>query len=223
MYEYISKLLPVKQANIIDVGCHKGHFIQSLKQSYKGDLFTIGIDPIDYHDRIHYDLYMKMAIDNVERADYKEFNKYVEPGCNSLLKMKTKNVVHTRDKPGWFVGWNIEQEAGKEFVHCNSMKNLLSFYGWFSNIDYVKIDTQGNDINVVRSFQKYLNKVKYIQMECVSSHNKDIILYENQQILEDDIKDMYELGFEVIHIQDYSANASPEADVIFRNMNYENK
>lgn len=210
--------------NLLDIGCHKAHFLDYFQGILNRPINSFGIDAIDYGVGGRYSFFLKKAVDDIETPQIKKFNKYIEPGCNSLLEMRRDIIVHERDKKGWYVGWDIESVHEQEDVECDSIKNILDkHYIWHDElIDYVKIDTQGNDINVVKSFKEYLDKVKYIQIEAVSSHDKDVTLYKGQTIMEEDIEIMKSLGFVPIFIQDYAivTRASPEADIIFKNTKF---
>lgn len=221
MFDIIQDLLKDKpRVNLVDVGCHKGHFIQRLRNAWPKEVRSIGIDPINYCIT-DFDVYVCKAVDNVDRETTRGFYQYIEPGCNSLLQMMTKSVVHERGLPGWYVGWEIETNESHIEVLCDSLENILNGNNIFGDeiIDYLKIDTQGNDVNVVRSLRSWINRVRYVQIESVSSHNPKNTLYYGQTLMEDDIKTMAKLGFDVIFTQDYSKEASPEADVIFKNGN----
>lgn len=200
---------------VIDVGCHKGHFVDDFTHHFKAE-FSIGIDPVNHNVGSKYNKYYEVAIS--DKGGESKLFTYVEPECNSLLEMKTKNVVHNKEKAGWFVAHQIEDKMEEYTVKVVRLESLLEENSLIK-IDYLKIDTQGNDIKVVKSCGKFLKDIKLIQMECVSSHDKNIVLYDGQQLMEQDIEDMDKLGFDVLNITDYSENASPEADIIFINRN----
>jgi len=216
--------------NIIDVGCHKAGFLNGFKPKIEKDTFWIGIDACDFNVRRKFNVFVNKAIDNIENDQVRKFNEYVESGCNSLLPMNMDILTGDNSEydKKWYIGKTKEQltivreqKTTVRDVNVTSLHSVLSYIPRFKNdlIHFVKIDTQGNDINVVKSMKEYRDKTMFIQMECVSSHNKDIVLYKGQQLMEDDIKDMDELGFTVYDFVDYSINknAPPEADVVFYN------
>jgi hypothetical protein len=53
-------------------------------------------------------------------------------------------------------------------VEVNKLDDILDaeFVGENVIIKFIKIDTEGNDGNVLKGFQKYLSKTKYIIFEC---------------------------------------------------------
>jgi len=221
---------PDFKLNIIDVGCHKAGFLHGFKRKLSKDSFWIGIDACDYGIGGQYNVFVNKAVDHVLKEETKKFNEYVESGCNSLLPMNMDILTgdNTEYDKKWFIGKTTEQlsvvkeqKTTVRDVQVDSLAGILAHIPTVNQekIHFVKIDTQGNDINVVRSMGWYRDHTMFIQMECVSSHNEDIVLYKGQQIMEKDIKDMDDLGFSVYDFVDYGANktAGPEADVVFYN------
>ena len=206
---------------VVDVGCHKGHFIEEFRSSVRKNLYTIGIDPLDFNITHKYNLYIQAAIANVDLPTTRTFYEHIEPGCSSLLKMNTEIISHEdQESPSkWFVPWEIEQVVNETPVVVSSLENLLDqIEKPIDTIHYLKVDSQGMDIKVVKSLRKYLEKTMFIQIESVISHSPDVVLYKGQQIMEQDIGSMYELGFILLdviyHNPGFKVN---EADVIFFN------
>lgn len=216
--------------NIVDIGCHKAGFMQGFKRSLAKNSFWLGVDACDWGVGGQYDVFVNKAVDNVEVEGMKTFHEYAESGCNSLLPMNMEVLTSDNSEydKKWYIGKTSEQlsvvkeqKLTTREVKVDSLHSILSDVPKLKTgpIHFVKIDTQGNDINVVKSMKEFRDKTLFIQMECVSSHNKDIVLYKGQQIMEDDIKDMDDMGFSVYDFIDYGAekNAGPEADVVFYN------
>lgn len=130
--------------------------------------------------------------------------------------MNTGLVVHNKSEKGWFVGWPIEKKLYQIKVKNTSLEKIIAENDILP-VDFLKIDAQGCDLDVVKSAGKYLKDIRFIQIEAVSSHDLDVVLYSGQQLMEQDIEDMDKLGFSVLKIVDYSAKASPEADILFYN------
>lgn len=214
---------------VVDVGCHKGHFIDEFKSVVHKNLYTIGIDPLDFNVSHKYNVYIQAAIANVDIPTTKTFYEHIEPGCSSLLQMNKEIVSHEdQTSPSkWFVPWEIETVINELPVVVSSLENLLDQTEQkIKYIHYLKVDSQGMDIKVVKSLRKYLDKTMFIQIESVISHSTDVVLYKGQQIMEQDINVMYELGFIILDIKYHHFGFKVnEADVIFFNPNlvtYEN-
>lgn len=68
--------------------------------------------------------------------------------------------------------------------------------------------------------RQHIHNVMFVQLKCVTSKDKDVVLYDGQTIMEDDIKVMDSFGFDVFSVEDYSYTGTPEADVVFINRNF---
>ena len=218
--------------NFIDIGCHKGAFLQSLSSKINKRInHSMGIDPIDHGVRGMYNTFLNVAVDNVKDKTTKTLHLYPETGCNSLLELNkeilTQNPTEYDNK--WYVGGrNINHHYTKQkeiLVNVNSMSNILTELNYHESIDVVKIDTQGNDLDVLLSFGDYISSIKYIQIETVYTHNKEITLYKGQSIFEEDNKIIKSLGFEIIDIMDWGQNRDqcPEADIVYYNTKFNTK
>jgi len=198
----------------VDVGCHKGHYWGKLQSHLKKPTFAIGIDPLDYSVQGGYNKFYNIAIDNVLKPTKALFREYNEPGCSSLLKMNVDDLSHDAKDylKKWYVGYNIEDVIREFEVEVDSLYNLFKDD---KSISFIKIDTQGNDINVVRSLRKLLRTTHYIQIESASKNN---VLYHGQKTIDSDIERMRRMGFDVLEIIDYSKWAAvQESDVVFYN------
>jgi hypothetical protein len=135
--------------------------------------------------------------------------------------MNTDIITHDKSSSSdkWFIDRIVEQVVQKKEVIVTSLERVLDSIPKFKDeiIHYVKIDTQGSDINVAKSLGKYINKTMFIQLECVTSHDPKKVLYKGQQLFENDVDDMNLLGFKIVGMEDYSGFASPEGDVLFIN------
>lgn len=202
---------------IVDVGCYAGVFRNILQEFLLKPSFWIGIDPIAGVPT--YDIVIKKAIANVKEEILGAFFCYEYAQCSSLLPMNTEIITYN---PGewntkWLAPWPIEKLSSIYEVPICSLKDALKDIPATDVIHFLKIDAQGMDIHVVESLGEKLNNTYFVQLECVASHNPDIVLYKGQTIMEDDVLKMREFGFEIFSAEYYTS--SPEADVIFYNKN----
>ncbi|HKZ95138.1 MAG TPA: FkbM family methyltransferase [Candidatus Bathyarchaeia archaeon] len=100
-------------------------------------------------------------------------------------------------------------------LHLSSVIELLGLKKTI--IHYVKIDAQGSDLDVFKSLGKYARNVLFVQVESVVSRNQNIRLYERQSLFEEERPVFERAGFQLFHVQEYSRDASPEADVVYVN------
>jgi hypothetical protein len=210
--------------NIVDIGSHKAMFLDETRPIVRKPSYWIAIDPCDYGVcQGKYNEFHNLALSDVGVETTMQFNEYEEPGCNSLLTMNVDKITHDASEydKKWYVARSIENRTAVRNVRVNSFYNVFKDHPILTKepIHFIKIDTQGNDIKVIRGMGDFLTKTYFIQTESVTSQNKDVVMYDGQQLMEDDVRDMEALGFGVFDYINYGANknACPEADVVFYN------
>ena len=77
-------------------------------------------------------------------------------------------------------------------------------------IDFIKTDTQGNDLKVIKSLGKYINNVKKIQVEVQLQE-----LYKNSPKKEDIVEYMNSNNFELIDVDYGEKSKEYEEDLTF--------
>ena len=143
----------------IDVGCCVGDYIQHMKDICKEEnsiIFCFEPNPVNI-------LVLEPIINQYENL--------------KLFKMGVSNVTEITS----FYNWeNQTNNAGNQIagLRCNGEKicdvdvkkldDILDkeFNGEKIIIKFIKIDTEGNDTNVIKGLEKYLPKTKYIIFEC---------------------------------------------------------
>jgi FkbM family methyltransferase len=214
--------------NVVDVGVNHGQMKQFLDIVLKTPSYFVGIEPnTELTQTNKYDVMFDYAIDDVESPEQRIFYINEDSDCSSLLKMKDDVITHdinernSEDK--WYIPRTINNIRESKEVTVTSLKNILDTIPKFQTelIHLLKVDVQGVDIRVIKSMKEYLNNTIFVMVEIVTSKNKDVVLYEGQTTIEDDIKTMDELGFVPYHIIDYAP--TPEADIIFINKKYINE
>ena len=215
--------LPDAVLNFIDVGAYSGCWKVEHKDVCHKPKFWVGIEPNPYNAycRHLYDAFFGVALDDVSAPGKMKFNVNSDGMCSSLLKMNSALITHDfaeRDNK-WFVARDIDLVLEQVDVDVLSFKNVLDQIPKFQteHIHFIKIDAQGVDIRVVESMAEYLKRTYFVMIESVTSKNKDVVLYEGQVTMAEDIERMDKLGFKPFKVYDYSAHASPEADIIFAN------
>ena len=78
-------------------------------------------------------------------------------------------------------------------------------------IDFIKTDTQGNDLRVIKSLGKYINNVKKIQVEVQLQE-----LYKNSPKKEDIVEYMNSNNFELIDVDYGEKSKEYEEDLTFK-------
>jgi FkbM family methyltransferase len=130
------------------------------------DCFVIIVEPVlknittsselmNYNANFKNTYFIHAAVDNVEEPE--EGLIYVTKeniGCSSLYLPQQHEIEH------------------EEKVTKVSLKYILDKIDWksvnFDYIEYFKTDTQGNEINVLKSMKEYLNKIAILEIECTT-------------------------------------------------------
>lgn len=218
-YEILESLLKDEKKTLIDVGCHRAHFLSNSQIKFD---FKIGIDPLEFDEQALYDVVVNGAVST--QKNQKLFYVYENDGCSSLLKMKSDEVTHdfAERKNKWYVSFKIENLKKILRTDTCTLEEIIDQHFPTESVSLIKIDAQGSDIDVVKSLGKYLNtdKVKFLFIELPS---RDIVLYEDQLDYPSSIQALNEYGFEVVHKHDFEIlgydgkPASPESNVIMKN------
>ena len=156
------------------VGAPAYHLALRSNQIYKGGI------PQGQIDRRF--CLIEAAIDNISTPTSSSFYITDErnTGCSSLLKPTEKlglDVTEVRQIP------------------TLSLKTILDklIPSRFEYVTFLKTDTQGTDLNVVKSCQEHLKNILFVQME-VNTRGQ----YEKEQKLEDIEQFMFASGFRTV-------------------------
>ena len=168
----------MKKKILIDIGAHKGLYCLKWKNNPHYKIYAFEANP-----ELHNAFLAPAASDNFKpilkaASNYDgkaKFNINNEPGTSSL-----KSFTSVKDT--WpFKGPNNVLETVKIVeVDVTKMSTfLLEEHLENSSIDFVKIDAQGSDLDVLKSFDEMIRNVKAFTIE-VSLTPKSQDLYENE-------------------------------------------
>ena len=129
------------------------------------DCAVIGIEPFKLNHDVSAELLkggpnsqwilLNCAIDDVEEETTKSL--YItggDPGHCSLYKPQT---------------FEIQGQIEVKTISLEEiLKRVFAYNPQFSYVEYVKCDTQGNDLNVIKSAREYLSKIAMIEVECTT-------------------------------------------------------
>ncbi len=176
------------------------NLIKTIIQLKKKIEFRLGRKLKNY--KIH-----NLAISNKNKISYFYIAK--NPTVSSLHKF-TKNIEKT---------W-----PGYKDSHCqtvNKVKVKTITLKKFCNenkikvINYLHIDTQGNDLNVLKGLGSLIKIVKQGVME--SSISKKNSLYQNNHILSEVKKFLRKNNFSIIKIKPIESSVGNEVDIYYQN------
>jgi FkbM family methyltransferase len=222
----------------IDVGSNSDSFLGScgpcrrsywpnrsrltLKEEFQqsNDLFVIAIEPnIDFYEylsKIPRLIPIMAAIFTVEGT--RAFYEYAATGCSSLLE-PNPNIDKKLSKYDWFdVCTKIKKTTG---VSTLRLETILSIIDPSLNIELLKVDAQGVDLDVVKSGGKQLRRIGKIIIETQidnSKKNESNILYKNGNTAVETLEYMQAEGFAFDEKQSSIENkAIEEHNYVFNN------
>ncbi len=167
--KFYRKLLS-KNPTIIDVGANKGQTIVFFKKIFPR-LKIFAFEPSEtykflekkYHDDKNIKL-SNVAIDKKKgkkKFYYHKFKSYNTSGLSGFYKINKDSKDHIRLK-------SSERNKILKEINFSYSVNCMSLDDIFKkkiNIDLLKIDTQGNELNVLKGSKKLLKNIKFIKLE----------------------------------------------------------
>lgn len=169
-FKKIYRKLLSKNPTIIDVGAHKGQTIDFFKKIFpKSKIFAF--EPSETYKfllkKYKTDKNIKLsnfAIDKKKgkrKFYYHKFKSKNTSGLSGFYKINKQSKDHIRLKS------SERNKILKEinFSHLVSCISLDDIFKKKINIDLLKIDTQGNELNVLKGSKKLLKNVKFIKLE----------------------------------------------------------
>ncbi len=167
--KFYRKLLS-KNPTIIDVGANKGQTIVFFKKIFPR-LKIFAFEPSETYKflekKYHNDKNIKLsnvAIDKKKgkkKFYYHKFKSYNTSGLSGFYKINKDSKDHIRLK-------SSERNKILKEINFSYSVNCMSLDDIFKkkiNIDLLKIDTQGNELNVLKGSKKLLKNIKFIKLE----------------------------------------------------------
>jgi len=143
--------------HVLDVGANKGQYAQEIRSlGFNGMIYSF--EPSSIYEHL-----AKVSESDINWQTYRfgfgatsgKFGMYIasNDGESSSL-LKPKNIM----AQGFGISFNITEEVEiktlKQFLDSNVMSNI-----------YLKIDTQGNEMNVLLGLSDQINRVSVIEFE----------------------------------------------------------
>jgi len=239
MHAYKKTIETIKQKqnsiSVIDVGCARCSFINEFLINYfnKDAIKSIGIDPLQhngiYNALYNYNIYIKGCVDNIPKGTIKQQTFYVNliDQASSLLKIKTENFSSDMSKynESYYYPQDIIDKlsiiTNEIDVTVYNLNDIIDkHYNTDEIIDFIKIDAEGKDLDIVKSIVDNMYRIKYIAVECSSHKNENLEIFENGSNYKDVISFFTEHNFEIYDITDYSLehnNYTQMTDIVFIN------
>ena len=164
-----------EKLNIFDIGCFQGNFSRNLKEriKLKADFFLFDANPNlsikDFN-------YTKLAFSNEKGIKRFYLNTFFPASGSSL------NTIHVNDKLWNFTRKLITGNLGRQFKTFEVKTDTLDNYceqNKIDNIDILKIDTEGSELEVLQGAKNMLKKTNIVLIEILDERKKFKKKYEN--------------------------------------------
>jgi FkbM family methyltransferase len=151
-------------------------------------LHNYGISDIDGYKTLNvFDSYGYSSLLDLDKdSEFYKYLKVIDPTFDTMnIGFHIKTIEKEATVQGW---WESEIKVKRldTFINENNL----------TNIDLIKIDTQGHDLNVVKSLGNYMNIVNTIMLECQVKS-----LYKNSFTKEDIVSYMEDNNFELTNTE----------------------
>ena len=162
---------------VIDIGSNVGDITRELIQDKNN--FVISVEPIPYLANNLKNLesnHSNLKVINCAISDEDgEQTFYInEPHCTSSLKKYNDEV-----KNKWPNRLNYKEKIIVKTIKLSTLIEELSLQNEI--ISFLKIDTQGSDLDVIKSSEKYLSNIKEIKCETfITDKNNDLYIDESK-------------------------------------------
>lgn len=183
---------------VLDIGANVGHYSLALKAAIP-DLYVLMLEgnlfcaPILEKTGLSYDI---ACLSNVE----KKVKLYLNP----------RNMVCTGTS---YYKENTEHYTEETFITVNTRtldRVILSKFGDQRSFEFIKMDTQGSELDIIEGGEKTFAKAKYIQMEV------SLMEYNAGAPLKDHVFEYMEnIGFKPeVMVEEHYWNQDPKNEVI---------
>jgi FkbM family methyltransferase len=163
--------------SILDIGAHFGLFTLGMKEVYPNSKFYMIEANKECEDRLK-----KIDFDEYTICLLSDEKKEVEYFMNKNDLTSTGNSYYREI---------TEHFSDENLIKVNCIANTLDELFPNTQIDFIKLDTQGSEIDILKGGKKLIESTKYILVECsVEEYNL------NAPMIDDVRKYMDEIGFD---------------------------
>jgi FkbM family methyltransferase len=180
-----------KKINIFDVGCYVGDFSISIKKILDKNARFFLFDP-NPNIKIKNFKINRIALDSTNKRKSFYLNEFL-PHSGSSLKKITKDDFFWNLTRKIFL-FKIKKDFKKISVKTNTLDNFCLKNKIFY-IEILKIDVEGNELEVLKGGKKILEKTNIIQLEIFEKKK-----YFNKK-LDIILKFLYKYNFELIKVK----------------------
>jgi len=201
--------------NVVDIRCAQGDFLFRFKESCNNSqkMYSVGVDPINYFTEkiFHpYSIYIQAAVTNSNDETVKYFKNRVLAPSSTMKINKCYIPKTTVNNSSDLITEEVEVENYKleSIVNQACLKDEI--------IHVLKVDTQGNDLEVIESLGGVVSRCLFIVYKTVYGKvENDQTLYKGQTTFKEERGKLERLGFRLINVARFKT--TPEANVLYMN------
>lgn len=165
------QLSKIKNKVIFDVGCYRGNFTQNIisKEPKNNNNKYYMFDPNPKVKKYIKEMltdrkinYFELALDNTNKIKKFTINRYYEPSGSSLKSANKKDKLYNLSRKTFFKIFKpFSKIKGYELINVktNTIDNVCRLNN-IKKIDILKLDTDGNEYEVLIGAKKLLSKEK---------------------------------------------------------------
>ena len=208
--KFVSKLMKEKKLVALDVGAQGGFFNESIfSKKYNFFFDLIAVEPIPEEAKKLEDKNYKVISKGLwsENCMKKLYILEKRPGSSSMYKPNPEALSLYGFKEKDFSLFNVTREID---IECTTIRESLNKFK-LSNLDFLKIDTQGSEFEILKGMGDYFPLIMKIEIQIIP-------MYENVPNWSELVNYLYKMNYmtcEWIEIGKHSTRIPAEMDMIF--------
>ena len=208
--KFVSKLMKEKKLVALDVGAQGGFFNESIfSKKYNFFFDLIAVEPIPEEAQKLEDKNYKVISKGLwsENCMKKLYILEKRPGSSSMYKPNPEALSLYGFKEKDFSLFNVTREID---IECTTIRESLNKFK-LSNLDFLKIDTQGSEFEILKGMGDYFPLIMKIETQIIP-------MYENVPNWSELVNYLYKMNYmtcEWIEIGKHSTRIPAEMDMIF--------
>ena len=208
--KFVSKLMKEKKLVALDVGAQGGFFNESIfSKKYNFFFDLIAVEPIPEEAKKLEDKNYKVISKGLwsENCMKKLYILEKRPGSSSMYKPNPEALSLYGFKEKDFSLFNVTSEID---IECTTIRESLNKFK-LSNLDFLKIDTQGSEFEILKGMGDYFPLIMKIEIQIIP-------MYENVPNWSELVNYLYKMNYmtcEWIEIGKHLTRIPAEMDMIF--------
>lgn len=158
-----------KKIVILDIGCFRGKFSENihnlLSRKFKTKFYLFDPNPksSEYLNNLKFNfVFSNVAIDNRKGVSNFHFNNKFEGSGSSLNPLFRKDKYYNLSRRIFFL--SIDPLFRNIKVNTIKLSSVFKKYK-LTSVEILKIDAEGSELNILKSGENYLSKIKIIYIE----------------------------------------------------------